>query len=118
VLASGPNSAIVSWLPPSHPNGIITKYKITWKSEDPEGVKEKYHSPSIEEDQMFMEVRRLKENKRYSFWVTPATSLGFGRPTAMESVMISSKGMHGESYLIKIMDNFVYVNSQGLPLLS
>lgn len=76
------------------PNGIITKYKISWKSDDPEGVKEKYYIPSMDEEQMFMEVRRLKESKRYSFWITAATSLGMGTSSKIESVVVTSKGIY------------------------
>jgi hypothetical protein len=42
---------------------------------------------------MLMEVRRLKENKRFTFWVTPATSLGLGKPSEMLDVTVSNKGM-------------------------
>jgi hypothetical protein len=84
----------VSWLPPRFPNGIITKYRVAWKSDDLEGVKDRYYVTSGNEDQqMLMEVRRLKENKRFTFWVTPATSLGLGKPSEMLDVTVSNKGM-------------------------
>ncbi|XP_035702797.1 Down syndrome cell adhesion molecule-like protein Dscam2 isoform X2 [Folsomia candida] len=91
VLSSGPNSISVSWLPPRFPNGIITKYKIAWKSEDLETEKERYYMASGNEDQMLMEVRRLRDNKRYTFSVTAATSLGQGKPSESVDVVVMAK---------------------------
>ena len=83
----------MSWLPPHFPNGIITKYRIAWKSaDDLDGVKERYYVASNNEDQMLMEIRKLRDNKRYTFWITAATSLGLGKPSKMVDVVVSAKG--------------------------
>lgn len=46
------------------------------------------------EDQMLMEVRRLRDNKRYTFSVTAATSLGQGKPSESVDVVVMAKGMY------------------------
>ena len=61
-------------------------------ADDSDGVKERYYVASNNEDQMLMEIRKLRDNKRYNFWVTAATSLGLGKPSKMVDVIVSTKG--------------------------
>lgn len=31
-VASGPRAAVVSWAPPTHPHGRLTRYTVYWKA--------------------------------------------------------------------------------------
>jgi len=95
VLSTSASSALVSWLPPVYPNGIMRKYTIYWKADDTESsVKEKSFAPSgsPDEEELSLEIRRLRENQKYTFWVTGTTSAGTGKSSKLKSVLISSKG--------------------------
>lgn len=92
VLSSGPNSITLAWLPPRFPNGVITKYRIAWEPYDLDGKKEKYQA-SGNEEQMTIEIKRLKENMTYTFWVAACNSLGRGKPSDMLDIKVTSKGI-------------------------
>jgi hypothetical protein len=93
VLSTSSTSVLVSWLMPRHPNGIMTKYTIYWKAEDAESVKEKSYVPGFaDEEQLTTEVRRLRENHKYTFWVTGTTTAGTGKPSKLQTVVLTSKG--------------------------
>ncbi|CAL8129128.1 unnamed protein product [Orchesella dallaii] len=90
-------SVLLSWLPPSFPNGIITKYFLFWKLEDGDQIKEKVFIPpsssssfQLEEDQFFQEIRRLQAFKQYSFWVKASTNAGIGNASRLEKILLSS----------------------------
>ncbi|CAL8129109.1 unnamed protein product [Orchesella dallaii] len=84
-------SALVSWLRPRHSNGIITKYTVFWKAEDSEQMKEKsvfISDAGEEEDEFFQEIRRLKDSTKYSIWVKASTSIGIGRASHIENLIV------------------------------
>ncbi|XP_035786671.1 Down syndrome cell adhesion molecule-like protein Dscam2 isoform X3 [Anopheles albimanus] len=80
------DSILVSWLPPVHPNGIITHYTVYGKDHGKKGSA-KHNIVRVDESgrpSMF-EVRGLSENNKYDFWVTAATAKGEGDPTQVVS---------------------------------
>lgn len=97
VVLSTQTAVLITWLPPERPNGVIQKYTIFWKSDDSEQVKEKQFVPlspgttstTLDVEQLFLEIRRLKEKNQYSFWVTAATNSGAGRASRTETVQMS-----------------------------
>ncbi|CAL8129108.1 unnamed protein product [Orchesella dallaii] len=94
VFLSSANSSLVSWLPPRHSSGIITKYTVFWKSEDSEHLKEKSVFTSdfnAEVDEFFTGLRRLKDSTKYSVWVKASTSIGTGRASQIETFTVGSK---------------------------
>lgn len=106
VLAMSSSSVLVSWLSPRHPNGIITKYTIFWKSEErvEESVKEKSYIPTAgDEDQLSLEIRRLRENHKYVFWITAATATGTGKSSKLQSVSLTPKGKNTYSILANLL---------------
>ena len=87
----GQNTVLVSWLPPIFPNGKMVKYTVFWKADDQDTTREKSVA-QLEEEQLYLEVRRLKDNARYSFWVTGSTSAGTGKSSRAESLLLTNKG--------------------------
>ncbi|XP_059621855.1 cell adhesion molecule Dscam2 [Phlebotomus argentipes] len=73
------NKAIlVSWRPPTHPNGVILQYVVYVKAKDSEGEPTGQKVPSY---QMSLESSGLEVNKPYEFWVTASTVIGEGQPS-------------------------------------
>lgn len=63
---------LVSWKPPAHPNGLITKYKVYVKSSAEKENKE-FEIPA---NQMSYEASGLNQNLPYEFWVSALTQIG------------------------------------------
>ncbi|XP_049771417.1 Down syndrome cell adhesion molecule-like protein Dscam2 [Schistocerca cancellata] len=72
------DSILVSWLPPEHPNGVLTQYTIYY-SEKHGAQKPVRHQ--IAATSNTHEVRGLKELQQYEFWVTASTTAGEGDST-------------------------------------
>ncbi|CAG0880725.1 unnamed protein product [Cyprideis torosa] len=80
VLQSSRTSFVISWLPPTSANGILTKYTMYIK------VMGRRKSENeilrlISPDSLSYEASGLQRNKRYSFWMTASTSKGQGKAT-------------------------------------
>lgn len=77
-------SILVSWLPPSQKNGMITHYTVYSKEA---GRKGQTRSNLVRVDEhgypVTFETRNLLENQKYDFWVTASTSVGEGEPTTV-----------------------------------
>ncbi|CAG7820270.1 unnamed protein product, partial [Allacma fusca] len=89
VVPSASNSVLVGWLPPLYSNGRIIKYTVFWKSDEAD-VREKTVT-QLDDEQLFFEVRRLKENQRYYFSVSGSTSAGTGKVSRTEDLLVTSK---------------------------
>ncbi|XP_052873092.1 cell adhesion molecule Dscam2 [Anopheles cruzii] len=85
-LVMSEGSILVSWQPPSQPNGLILQYTVYIKSgeQDPKSHK----VPSY---QMSYEASGLEKNQKYEFWVTASTTIGEGQPSKTLSAMPSEK---------------------------
>ncbi|RWS06193.1 Down syndrome cell adhesion molecule-like protein Dscam2, partial [Dinothrombium tinctorium] len=74
-LVESVESIVISWRPPLYPNGRIKSYTVYTEVDG--GVR-----PFTVPKHLFHHrVSRLKEGKKYSFWVKASTSAGEGMPT-------------------------------------
>ncbi|XP_021705585.1 Down syndrome cell adhesion molecule-like protein Dscam2 isoform X40 [Aedes aegypti] len=85
-LVMSEGSILVSWQPPSQPNGVILQYTVYIKIGDQEPKSHKV--PSY---QMSYEASGLEKNQQYDFWVTASTTIGEGQRSKMLSAMPSDK---------------------------
>ncbi|XP_023703051.1 Down syndrome cell adhesion molecule-like protein Dscam2 isoform X3 [Cryptotermes secundus] len=99
VVVSSPQSLLVSWLPPTEPNGIITKYNLYTRMVD--GRDELNHGKrNVASQHTSFESKGLKQHVEYQFWVTASTRVGEGQssrvvaqvPTIRVPARISSFG--------------------------
>ena len=82
-----PTSILVSWRPPTQPNGIITQYTVYYKSIEDKGPNSLPNFQKIPPKQTNFEALDLDSNIQYEFWVTAATNIGEGQPS--KSVFLS-----------------------------
>lgn len=75
-LVYGAQSILVSWRPPSQPNGIISQYTVYAREEGSEAEPKK---EKVSPMQMSYEASGLENNKPYEFWVTASTNIGEGQ---------------------------------------
>lgn len=71
------DSIVVSWTPPSEPNGALLKYSVYIHALRP-GVQVNVETVSVDGELVY-QARRLHETTRYEFWVSASTSVGEGR---------------------------------------
>uniref|UniRef100_T1JA71 Down syndrome cell adhesion molecule-like protein Dscam2 n=1 Tax=Strigamia maritima TaxID=126957 RepID=T1JA71_STRMM len=85
VLPASGESVLVVWRPPLQTNGIVTRYIVYCKNLDGRDVRveklvnEPVIRHSVSANVLQHEVRRLRRNRRYEFWVTAATGAGEGQ---------------------------------------
>lgn len=72
----GAQAILVSWRPPSQPNGIISHYTVYSREEGSEAEPKK---EKVQAYQMSYEASGLETNKPYEFWVTASTNIGEGQ---------------------------------------
>ncbi|XP_049878899.1 Down syndrome cell adhesion molecule-like protein Dscam2 [Pectinophora gossypiella] len=82
-LAFSSDSVLVSWLPPLHPNGIISHYTVYYREAGRLG---KHSSFTVSADkkpdvELMFQVRNLLESQLYEFWVSATTGSGEGEST-------------------------------------
>ncbi|CAH2050967.1 unnamed protein product, partial [Iphiclides podalirius] len=82
-LAYSSDSVLVSWLPPLHPNGIISHYTVYFREAGRLG---KHSSFTVSADknpemELMFQVRNLMESQLYEFWVSATTGSGEGEST-------------------------------------
>ncbi|XP_046664865.1 Down syndrome cell adhesion molecule-like protein Dscam2 isoform X42 [Homalodisca vitripennis] len=74
-------SILVSWKPPTQPNGVVVQYTVYVKEESEEAKDEEPKSTKVPPFQMSYEATGLKKKARYEFWVTASTNIGEGQPS-------------------------------------
>jgi hypothetical protein len=90
LLATSPDTALVTWMPPKQPNGEIQKYYIYVRVMDSNGRKvEPKVVPSTSSE---YEIRDLRKRHRYEVWVAALTRIGEGPGSPVASFMPTSKG--------------------------
>ncbi|XP_059046951.1 cell adhesion molecule Dscam2-like [Achroia grisella] len=82
-LAYSSDTVLVSWLPPIHPNGIISHYTVYYREAGRLG---KHSSFTVTADKnadvdLMFQVRNLMETQLYEFWVSATTGSGEGEST-------------------------------------
>nr|CAD7411049.1 unnamed protein product [Timema poppensis] len=86
-----PETALVTWLTPTHPNGVILRYSVHIRVVD--GGRQvdvrsiSHHSPS----HLQYQLPGLKKRLFYEFWVTAFTKVGEGQSSPVVSLTPSSK---------------------------
>ncbi|XP_028982374.1 Down syndrome cell adhesion molecule-like protein Dscam2 [Diachasma alloeum] len=81
-LVMSPESVLVSWRPPSQPNGVISQYTIYTKSDNAEEAV----SQKVPPNQLTYEATGLDKQRRYDFWVTASTNIGEGEASKIVSL--------------------------------
>ncbi|ESO89015.1 hypothetical protein LOTGIDRAFT_106770, partial [Lottia gigantea] len=69
----------VTWSPPIHSNGIISKYELTYYLNKPSGVDAKLVKLTLNGSQHRISVENLEEYGNYTFKVSARTSKGLGK---------------------------------------
>ncbi|CAH1122837.1 unnamed protein product [Ceutorhynchus assimilis] len=90
-LVMSSDAILVSWKPPTEPNGIIEYYMVYYKvagSEDK--PKSQKIVPNIRNQNLSFQAKGLDSNFKYEFWVTAATNIGEGQPSKNVSVSPST----------------------------
>uniref|UniRef100_A0A1I8MHL2 Uncharacterized protein n=1 Tax=Musca domestica TaxID=7370 RepID=A0A1I8MHL2_MUSDO len=90
VVVSSPQSLYVSWLPPTEPNGVITKYNLYTRVVNgrEELNNEKRSLPS---QQSYYEAKNLHPHMEYQFWVTASTRVGEGKSSKVSSQITTNR---------------------------
>uniref|UniRef100_T1J6S4 Down syndrome cell adhesion molecule-like protein Dscam2 n=1 Tax=Strigamia maritima TaxID=126957 RepID=T1J6S4_STRMM len=87
VLPSSSDSVVVAWKPPQKSNGALVKYNIYYKSiengdqinVETQNTEELQRDASVQQanaNNQFVELKGLKKNKKYVFWVTATSAIG------------------------------------------
>ncbi|KAM6432338.1 cell adhesion molecule DSCAML1 isoform 4-T4 [Liasis olivaceus] len=87
-VPSSASSVVVSWLPPSKPNGVIRKYTIFCSSPGSGQPAPSEYETSPE--QLFYRIAHLNRGQQYLLWVAAVTSAGRGNMS--EKVTIEPAG--------------------------
>uniref|UniRef100_A0A670Y828 DS cell adhesion molecule like 1 n=1 Tax=Pseudonaja textilis TaxID=8673 RepID=A0A670Y828_PSETE len=87
-VPSSSSSVVVSWLPPSKPNGVIRKYTIFCSSPGSGQPAPSEYETSPE--QLFYRIAHLNRGQQYLLWVAAVTSAGRGNMS--EKVTIEPAG--------------------------
>ncbi|XP_068083857.1 cell adhesion molecule Dscam2 [Anabrus simplex] len=90
VVVSSPQSLLVSWLPPTEPNGIITKYNLYTRVVD--GREELNHGKrNLPSQDTSYEAKGLQQHVEYQFWVTASTRVGEGQSSRVVAQVPSNR---------------------------
>ncbi|XP_025152765.1 Down syndrome cell adhesion molecule-like protein Dscam2 isoform X16 [Harpegnathos saltator] len=73
-LVMSAESILISWRPPSQPNGVISQYTVYTKADNAE----ESTSQKVPPNQLTHEASGLDKQRRYEFWVTASTNIGEG----------------------------------------
>ncbi|CAB0037705.1 unnamed protein product, partial [Trichogramma brassicae] len=85
-LVMSASAILVSWRPPSQPNGVISQYTVYWKG----NASEQPSSQKVSPTQLTHEVSSLEETRKYDFWVTASTNIGEGQPSKVVNLAPSA----------------------------
>lgn len=91
------DSILVSWKPPTQPNGVVEQYTVYVRELTDGGAEAQTRSQRVPPMQpMTFEATNLDSKKRYEFWVTASTNIGEGQPSKN---VVLSPNQRGEFYL-------------------
>ncbi|XP_052844073.1 cell adhesion molecule Dscam2 isoform X15 [Drosophila gunungcola] len=90
VVSSSSQSLYISWLAPTEPNGVITKYSLYTRVVNgrEELNNEKRSLPS---QQAYYEAKGLHPHMEYQFWVTASTRVGEGKSSRVSSQITTNR---------------------------
>ncbi|XP_066244768.1 cell adhesion molecule Dscam1 isoform X32 [Euwallacea similis] len=91
-LVMSQDAILVSWKPPTEPNGIVEYYMVYYKvaGESSEKPKSQKIVPNIRNQNLSFQAKGLDSNLKYEFWVTAATTIGEGQPSKKVGVSPST----------------------------
>ncbi|XP_057660488.1 cell adhesion molecule Dscam2 isoform X10 [Diorhabda carinulata] len=90
-LVMSDDSILVSWKPPTEPNGIIEYYMVYYKETgSDEKPKSQKIVPNLRNQNLSYQAKNLDSNLKYEFWVTAATTIGEGQPSKKVTVSPST----------------------------
>lgn len=81
-------SILISWRPPSQPNGVISQYTVYTKADNVE----ESTSQKVPPNQLTHEASGLDKQRRYEFWVTASTNIGEGEASKIVTLGPSVRG--------------------------
>lgn len=102
-LVMSAESILVSWRPPTQPNGVIAQYTVYTKTNN----SEQPTSEKIPPTQLTHEVTTLEDGRKYDFWVTASTNIGEGQPSKIVSITPSASGKNFGSYILQVINNYL-----------
>nr|XP_042900815.1 Down syndrome cell adhesion molecule-like protein Dscam2 [Parasteatoda tepidariorum] len=83
------DTILVSWKPPLHSNGLVTKFTLYWRSLVSGAKNESVIR--VPSNQYQYKVSGLPDRSRHEFWITASTARGEGEPTRVVSQTTSSR---------------------------
>ncbi|KAJ8967482.1 hypothetical protein NQ314_002796 [Rhamnusium bicolor] len=88
-LVMSADSILVSWKPPTEPNGIIEYYMVYYKEAGNSDAKPKSQKivPNLRNQNLSYQAKNLNSSLKYEFWVTAATTIGEGQTS--KKVLVS-----------------------------
>ncbi|XP_076265890.1 Down syndrome cell adhesion molecule 1 isoform X22 [Rhynchophorus ferrugineus] len=92
-LVMSSDAILVSWKPPTEPNGIIEYYMVYYKvagDADEKLIKSQKIVPNLRNQNLSFQAKNLDSNLKYEFWVTAATTIGEGQPSKKVTVSPST----------------------------
>ncbi|XP_066996259.2 cell adhesion molecule Dscam2 [Anabrus simplex] len=90
-LLQKPDTALVAWLPPVHPNGLIIKYNVYVRVVENGRQVDARSIPHLITSRLQYQLPGLKRQLRYEFWVTAFTKVGEGKSTAVAPLTAATK---------------------------
>ncbi|KAL1498145.1 hypothetical protein ABEB36_008993 [Hypothenemus hampei] len=90
-LIMSSEAILVSWKPPTEPNGIVEYYTVYYKpSDSDQKPKSQKITPDIRNQNLNYQAKDLDSNLKYEFWVTASTTIGEGQPSKRVNVSPST----------------------------
>jgi len=94
VLLETSDTALLTWLPPSNPNGVIVQYSVYVRVLEGTLQLDTRSVPHYSTSQLQYQLPGLKRHQIYEFWVTASTRVGEGSSTAVVRLIPSAKGVY------------------------
>lgn len=101
LLATSPERALVTWMPPKYPNGEIQKYYIYVRVMDSNNVR-KVEPKVVPATSSEYEIKDLRKRHQYEVWVSALTRIGEGPGSPVTSLTSSNKGWFNSFYFLQI----------------
>ncbi|XP_021939407.1 Down syndrome cell adhesion molecule-like protein Dscam2 isoform X3 [Zootermopsis nevadensis] len=91
VLLETPDTALLTWLPPSNPNGVVVQYNVYVRVLEGTVQLDTRTIPYYSTSQLQYQLPGLKRRQIYEFWVTASTRVGEGTSTPVARLTASAK---------------------------
>lgn len=89
------DSILVSWKPPTQPNGVVEQYTVYVRELTDSGTEASVRNQRVPPmSPMTYEATNLDSKKRYEFWVTASTNIGEGQPSKNVVISPNARGMY------------------------